>query len=299
MGSKFVITVVDQEEAKATQYVQMAISEIKRIERVISSWDSNSETHQININAGIQPVKVSNELFQLIKRSIQISKITDGAFDISYASMDKIWKFDGSMQQMPSSEAIKKSIAKIGFQNIVLDEATRTVFLKKKGMKIGFGAIGKGYAADMAKTLLVSKGAKSGVINASGDLISWGTKENGSPWKVGIVNPFNKEKIFSWFKLDDRAVVTSGNYEKFVVFNGKKYTHIIDPRSGYPVTGIHSVTIVAPKAELADALSTSVFVMGKETGLYLIDQLKGIECLIVDDKGKLWKSSGLKTKNNE
>jgi thiamine biosynthesis lipoprotein len=213
--------------------------------------------------------------------------------------MDKIWEFDGSMQQMPSSEAIKKSIAKIGFQNIVLDEATRTVFLKKKGMKIGFGAIGKGYAADMAKTLLVSKGAKAGVINASGDLISWGTKENGSPWKVGIVNPFNKEKIFSWFKLDDRAVVTSGNYEKFVVFNGKKYTHIIDPRSGYPVTGIHSVTIVAPKAELADALSTSVFVMGKETGLYLIDQLKGIECLIVDDKGKLWKSSGLKTKNNE
>lgn len=293
MGSRFDITVVANDSIKANKYIDTAITEISRIEKLISSWDDNSQTSEINRNAGIKPVKVDKELFDLIERAIAISKLTDGAFDISYASMDKIWKFDGSMTKMPSKEEIISSVEKVGYQNIVLDKMDSTVFLKLEGMKIGFGAIGKGYAADKAKSLLISKGVPSGIINASGDMNTWGKQPNGNEWKVAITNPMDKNKVFALLPITNGAVVTSGNYEKYVNFNGKRYTHIIDPRTGYPSTGIISVTVFAPKAELADALATSVFVMGKEAGLDRINQLPKIECIIIDDKGNITKSKNI------
>lgn len=287
MGSRFDISVVANDSIEATKYINLAIDEISRIEKIISSWDANSQTSDINRNAGIKPAKVSNELFNLIQRSLAISKLTDGAFDISYASMDKIWKFDGSMEVMPSEGEINKSVSKVGYQNIILDNKNQTVFLKLKGMKIGFGAIGKGYAADKAKLLLISKGVKAGIINASGDMNTWGEQPNGEDWKVAITNPLNKNKTFAILPIKNGAVVTSGNYEKYVTFNSNRYSHIIDPRTGYPTSGILSVSIFAPKAELADALATSVFVMGTEVGLNRINQLKNIECIIIDDQGKI------------
>ncbi len=290
MGSRFDITVVANDSIKSNKYIDTAVAEITRIEKLISSWDVNSQTSAINKNAGIKPVNVAVELFNLIERAIGISKLTDGAFDISYASMDRIWQFDGSMTEMPSEEKIKASVAKVGFQNIILDSENSTVFLKLKGMKIGFGAIGKGYAADKAKSLLIKKGVASGIINASGDMNTWGKQPDGSQWKVAITNPLNKNKVFALLPITNGAVVTSGNYEKYVNFNGKRYTHIIDPRTGYPSTGIISVTVFAPKAELADALATSVFVMGKEAGLDRINQLPKVECIIIDDKGNITKS---------
>lgn len=297
MGSRFDISVVASSEVEGENYIDMAVAEISRIEKLISSWDANSETSEIIRNAGIKPVKVRTELFDLIKRSIQISKLTDGAFDISYASMDRIWKFDGSMTQMPSQEEINNSVQKVGYENIILDEQNETVFLKLTGMKIGFGAIGKGYAADMAKKLLQNSGVKAGLVNASGDLNCWGKQPDGTSWKVGITNPLNKNKIFSWFDIDDQAVVTSGNYEKFVEFDGKRYTHIIDPRTGYPASGIISVSVFAPKAELADALATSIFVMGTSVGLNFVNQLKGVECIIIDDQNKMHYSKNIQTEN--
>lgn len=297
MGSRFEITVVAPTKEDADEYIQKAIDEITRIELLISEWDSKSQTSEINRQAGIKAVKVDQELFDLIKRSIQISKLTQGAFDISFASMDKIWKYDGSMKTMPSEEEIKKSVEKVGFQNIILDEENLTVFLKNSGMKIGFGAIGKGYAADKTKELLMSLNVKAGIINASGDLNSWGKQPNGEFWKVGITNPLNKEKVFSWLPIDNSAVVTSGNYEKFVEFNGIKYTHIINPRTGYPVTSLNSVTIFNKSAELADALATAVFVMGLETGLDFINQLNGVECVIIDSDNKIHTSEHIKLNN--
>lgn len=293
MGSRFDITVIAKDSVAANNHIDTAITEIKRIEKLISSWDANSQTSEINRNAGIKPVKVDAELFQLIERSIGISKLTDGAFDISYASMDNIWKFDGSMEQMPSSAEITASVEKVGFQNIILNKENSTVFLKLKGMKIGFGAIGKGYAADKAKDLLISKGVPSGIINASGDMNTWGKQPNGKEWKVAITNPMDKNKIFALLPISNGAVVTSGNYEKYVKFNGKQFSHIIDPRTGYPSSGIISVTVFAPKAELADALATSVFVMGQEAGLDRINQLPKIECIIIDDKGNIIKSKNI------
>ena len=290
MGSRFDITVVANDSTQANIHIDTAVAEITRIEKLISSWDTNSQTSAINKNAGIEPVKVDAELFNLIERAIGISKLTDGAFDISYASMDHIWKFDGSMTEMPSEDEITASVDKVGFQNILLDKENSTIFLKLKRMKIGFGAIGKGYAADKAKSLLIEKGVSSGIINASGDMNTWGRQPDGSEWKVAITNPLNKDKVFALLPITNGAVVTSGNYEKYVKFNGKRYTHIIDPRTGYPSSGIISVTVFAPKAELADALATSVFVMGKEAGIDRINQLPKIECIIIDDKGNISKS---------
>ncbi|MCB9426738.1 MAG: FAD:protein FMN transferase [Flavobacteriales bacterium] len=293
MGSRFDITVVANDSIEGSKYIAIAIEEITRIEKLISSWDANSQTSVINRNAGIQPVKIEQELFQLIERAIGISRLTDGAFDISYASMDKVWKFDGSVTELPSKETINNSITKVGFQNIILDKEKQTVFLKLEGMKIGFGAIGKGYAADKAKDLLLSKGVSSGIVNASGDMNTWGKQPNGKEWKIALTNPLDKNKVFALLPVSDAAVVTSGNYEKYITFNGKRYTHIIDPRTGYPSTGVISVTVFAPKAELADALATSVFVMGKETGLDRINQLPNVECVLIDEEGKIFTSKNI------
>jgi len=298
MGSRFDITVVAKDSIEGEKFIKLAVDEIERIESLISSWDENSQTSKINRNSGIKAVEVDLELFQLIERAIAISNLTDGAFDISYASMDKIWKFDGSMKEMPSEDEIKASVEKVGFKNIILDKSKNTVFLKLKGMKIGFGAIGKGYAADKAKELLISKGVTAGIINASGDMNTWGKQPNGSEWKVAITNPLNKNKAFALLPINNSAVVTSGNYEKFVNFNGIRYSHIIDPRTGYPSSGIISVTVFAPKAELADALATSVFVMGKDAGLDRINQLPNIECIIIDDKGNIIKSKNIEIENH-
>lgn len=294
MGSRFDITVVADNETQGNEYIDWAVAEISRVEKLISSWDEHSESSAIIRNAGIHPVKTDKELYDLITRAIKISELTDGAFDITYASMDKLWKYNGSMTRLPSNDEITQSVSRVGFRNIELNPEQQTVFLKNEGMRIGFGAIGKGYAADKAKTLLIKKGVDAGIINASGDLTTWGKQPDGSPWMVGITNPLNKDKVFSWFPLDNNAVVTSGNYEKYVEFNGKRYSHIIDPRTGWPVSGLTSATVFAPKAELADALATSVFVMGIETGLNFINQLPGIECIIIDDQGKIHKSENIK-----
>ena len=298
MGSRFEINVVAINEEIGYIRVDEAISEITRIEKMISSWDPESETSLINKNAGIKPVKVSIELFNLIKRAKQISVTTEGAFDISYASMDKIWKFDGSMKYMPSDEDLKRSIAKVGHEKIILDTKNQTVFLRDQGMKISFGAIGKGYAAERAKELLVSKQVVAGIINASGDLTTWGTKASGEKWLIGIANPLSKEKIFSWLPIVESSVATSGNYEKFVILDGKKYSHIIDPRTGYPSRGINSVTIFNKSAELCDALATAVFILGKDAGLSLINQFPVTEVILVDGNNKIHKSSGIQFDNN-
>lgn len=296
LGSPFEITVIAKDSIEGEKYCNLAIDETKRIENLISDWIPTTEISKVNQNAGKNPVNVSLEVFELVHRAIQISKLTDGAFDLSYASMDKIWKFDGSMKKMPSEAEIKASVSKVGFQNIILDKEKQTIFLKNEGMKLGLGGIGQGYIADKIKTLLQNEGCPSGIINVSGDINTWGYQLDGKPWTVAIVNPMNKEKIFATFPLMDSAVETSGSYEKFVVFNGKRYTHIINPRTGYPAYGLVSVSVFAKQTELADALATSIFVMGKDVGLDFINQIPGVECILVDDKGEVHTSKNIDIK---
>ena len=296
LGSPLEITVVAKDTIQGNQYIDLAITEVKRIEYLISDWIPSTQISQVNKNAGSKPVKVDKEVFDLVGRAIKVSQITSGAFDISYASMDKIWKFDGSMKAMPTEEAIKKSVSKIGYKNIILDSKEQTIFLKNEGMKLGLGGIGQGYIADKVKELLFSKGCNSGIVNVSGDINAWGRQPDGNPWTVGIVNPLNKNKVFATFPLEDSAVETSGNYEKYVIFNGIRYSHIIDPRTGYPAQGVVSVSVFAKQTEIADALATGIFVMGVEVGIDLVNQLKGVECIMVDDKGKIHSSKGIDIK---
>lgn len=293
LGSPFEITVVAKDTIQGNYFIDKAVAEVKRIENLISDWIPTTQISEVNKNAGINPVKVDDEVFQLVTRANKISKLTNGAFDISYASMDKIWKFDGSMKEMPTKEAIKSSVEKIGYEKIIMNDSAKTIFLEQKGMKLGLGGIGQGYIADKVKTLLQNEGCQSGIVNVSGDINTWGKQIDGKPWTIGIINPMNKNKVFATFPLEDSAVETSGSYEKFVMFNGIRYSHIIDPRTGYPATGIVSVSVFAKQTEIADALATGIFVLGIDVGLDLVNQLKGIECIIVDDKGKIHTSKGI------
>lgn len=294
MGCRFELAAVASNDTVAWEAIRNGISEIERIEKLISSWDKNSQTSLINRQAGLQPIKVDKELFDLIVRAKKISQLTNGAFDISFASMDRIWKFDGSMQKMPDPKVIKSAADKIHWQDIIVNHKNQTILLKRKNMKIGFGAIGKGYAANRAMQIMKQSAIAGGVVNASGDLISWGKSENPNGWTIKIADPKNKNKVLGILETNDLAVVTSGDYEKFVTFDGQRYAHIIDPRTGYPTTGIKSVTVICPDAEVADALATSVFVMGKEEGMNLINQLKAVECLIVTDEDEVLTSKKLK-----
>lgn len=299
LGSPFDITVVAKDSIQANTYTNEAIDEVKRIENLISDWIPTTQISSVNNNAGIQPIKVDAEVYDLVERALKISKLTNGAFDISYASMDRIWKFDGSMKKMPSKEEIKKSVEKVGYQNVILNQKDTTIFLKNKGMKIGLGGIGQGYIADKIKELLKSKGCESGLVNVSGDISTWGKQMDGKLWTIGIINPMNKNKVFATFPLENTAVETSGSYEKYVVFNGKRYSHIIDPRTGYPASGVVSISVFAKQTEMADALATGIFVMGVEVGLDFVNQIKGLECIIVDDKGVIHTSKNIDLKKYE
>jgi FAD:protein FMN transferase len=295
MGNHFEISVVGESEEWAYERIEAGVREIQRIEKLLTTFNDASETSLINHHAGLAPVKVATETFNIIERSIRLSQMTQGAFDITYGSVDKqLWNFDTTMESLPSKEIARKMVRLINYRNIILDKEECTVFLKEKGMRIGFGGIGKGYAAERAKTIMKAMHVASGIVNASGDLTAWGYQPNGNPWTVGIVNPDAAHQVFSYMNITDMALATSGNYEKYILIDGKKYSHTIDPRTGLPVTGIKSVTIIAPNAELADAMATPVMIMGIEAGLDMINQIKNIEAILIDDSNKLFFSKNIR-----
>ncbi len=293
MGGRFEITLVDKDSVSAQKNIDTVIQEIARIENLISDWKPETQVSQINSNAGIRAVRVDEEVLALTERALELSKLTKGAFDISFAAMERIWKFDGSMEEMPSAEAIKKSVEKVGYRNIIVDRKASTVFLKKKGMKIGFGALGEGYAADQSRKLMLERGVNAGIVNATGDMSAWGKKPDGTDWVIGINDPARSGSLFAIIPLTQGAVVTSGSYEKYVEFNGKRYAHIINPATGYPATGLTSVTVFGPSAEKANGFSTSLMVLGKKEGLKLLRRFSEYSCLMISDEGKVFTSPNL------
>jgi len=294
MGNHFELSVVAEDADWADERIAAGVEEIRRIERLLTTYADDSETSKINENAGIRPVAVSREVFQLIERANRISRITQGAFDITYGSIDRrLWNFDTTMTSLPDRATAQKMVRLINYQHIILDDERNTVALKKKGMRIGFGGIGKGYAAERAKAVMKEMGVVSGVVNASGDLAAWGYQPDGKPWTVGVVNPNAAGQIFSWLSVTDMALATSGNYEKYVVIGGKRYSHTINPKTGLPVEGIRSVTILCPNAEIADAMATPVMVMGVGAGLDMINQLRDVEAILIDDGGRVFTSNNI------
>lgn len=294
MGNRFEITIVLDDSKLAIEYIDKAVEEIRRIEKLLTTFSEDSQTNLINRNSGIAPVKVDREVFELICRSKKISDITQGAFDITYGSADKkLWNFDKEMSSLPDAATAKKAVHLINYKNIILNDAESTVFLAEAGMRIGFGGIGKGYAAERAKAVLKELGITSGIVNAAGDLTTWGHQPNGEEWTIGIADPNASRSPFSWLSVTNMAIATSGNYEKYVMIGGKRYSHTIDPKTGLPVTGIKSVTIISPNAEVADAMATPVMIMGVKAGLDMVNQVKGLACIVVDDNSKIYTSKNI------
>ena len=300
MGNRFEISVVTARyTAWAETRIDAAVAEVSRIERLLTTFDEGSETARINARAGIGPVRISADVYALIERSLRLSALTQGAFDITYGGIDKrFWNFDKQLTTLPDPQTARQLVRLINYRNVRLNATDSSVFLTKTGMRIGFGGIGKGYAAERAKAVLQQLGVENGVVNAAGDLTAWGHQPNGQPWTIGIADPtpatsHTATRAFSHLTISNMAVATSGNYEKFVVIGGKRYAHTIDPRTGYPISGLKSVTILAPNAELADALATPVMVMGTRIGLHLIDQLPHVGCVIVDEHDQLFTSQNL------
>ena len=300
MGNQFEISLVADEEELANEWIQQGFNHIKEIEYLLTTYSDSSDLYRINAAAGVEPVVVHKETFGIIERSLQISAITQGAFDISYGSVDKrLWNFDVHQNELPDPETAKKMVRLINYRNILLDKAATMVMLKEKGMRIGLGGIGKGYAAEKTRQYLKSLGATAGIVNASGDLTTWGMQPDGKPWTIGIADPNNASSIFSYLEVSDMAVATSGNYEKFIWVNGRKYSHTINPKTGLPITGIKSVTILTPNAELADALTTPIAIMGIEAGLHLINQLHQVEAIIIDDDDRVYLSKQIELNHSK
>ncbi len=297
MGNRFELSVVAANAQWADERIDMGVAEIQRIEKMLTTFSDDSETNQVNANAGIAPVKVSPETFDLIARSLRISSLTQGAFDISYGGVDKrLWNFDQQMTALPDAETARQMVRLVNYKNIELNAAECTVFLKEQGMRIGFGGIGKGYAAECAKRVMHAAGVEHGVVNASGDLTTWGYQPDGRQWTIAVADPNHKDAAFSYMNISNMAAATSGNYEKFIMVKGKKYSHTIDPHTGLPVTGIKSVTIITTNAEIADAMATPITIMGVEAGLSLINQMNNIEAIIIDDNDRLYTSNNIKLK---
>lgn len=294
MGSAFDVSIVAENEAMAESFIQQVFDEVIRIDLLISDWKPNSQISEVNRNAGIKPVKVDKEVFELTKRALYFSEITNGAFDITVASMDKIWSFDGLMDELPTTEAIQKSLENVGYKNVILNEAESTIFLSKKGMKIGFGATGKGYAADKGRELMLKLGIKGGIVNASGDLASWGRQVDRKSWLIGLRDPFKNGAILRTFPVRNAAMCTSGDYQKFALIDGVRYSHIMNPKTGIPASGLTSVTVLGPEAETANGFSTSIMVLGVEAGLKLLESYSDYACLIITEEGDIITSKNYK-----
>jgi thiamine biosynthesis lipoprotein len=293
MGSSFELIVVEEDETIALRRLEEGTAEIRRIEALLTEFSPDSYTALLNRHAGEHPVRADPEVYQLIQRCLHLSAITQGAFDISAGALKALYNFKEHQARVPDAALLSRTLAAVGHRYIQL--AGDAVFLSKKGMRIGFGAIGKGYAADKVRSLWKSQGVKAGVINASGDLTAWGLQPDGNPWRVGIADPRDPSRILLWLPVDDAAVATSGDYEQYFEIDGVRYSHNIDPRTGVPVRGIQSVTIISPSAELSDALATAVTVMGTTAGLHLIDQLPEVHGIIIDDQHRLLSSKNIAT----
>jgi thiamine biosynthesis lipoprotein len=293
MGTVIEIALIGDNEEAANKAALQAFQEIKKIEALMSPWLESSDVTRINRSAGDEWVRVSPETMEVIKKAQEISKLSEGGFDVTVGPLVELWRRAREKKIPPSAEEVKERINLVNFKNIEVDREGK-ICLKKKGMAIDLGGIAKGYGVDRAFDVLRSLGYKNLIVNAGGDLRAGGRKNN-EPWSIGIQDPMEPQKILTRISVSDSAVGTSGDYEKFFSYQGKRYHHIFNPRDGFPADGCQSVTIVTEDCITADALATAIFVLGPEKGYALCRKIDGVGCLIVDKEGKIILSPNLKT----
>ena len=292
MGTLFELTIYAADKYIAEKTFNEAFQEINRLDYLMSNYKKESVLSGLNRNAPAAPTDCNKELANIIEQSLQYSEITDGAFDITIGPLMKKWGFFKKQGRIPDKEELESALESVSYKNIIIEEkaikslskdpvTVKTVFFKNTGTQIDLGGIGKGYAVDMAARVLKQNGIKSALINFSGNIYTFGVPPGRESWIIGLQHPRESEGLLGTFEIKDKAVSTSGDYEKFFTIEGKRYSHIIDPRTGSPVKSIVSVTIVTDNATRADALSTGVFVLGQEKGMALIEKLPDVEGIII------------------
>jgi thiamine biosynthesis lipoprotein len=284
MGSQFEISVVGNDRLWAEERITIAINEINRVEKLLSTFSDSSKVNEINRNAGVAPVRVNAEIFWLIDRSLKIADLTHGTFDITYYSAEAQNDADMNTPVLTACST---------YQNVVLDAKAMTVFLKEKGMRIGFAANSKGYAADRAKYILQTQGVSSGVINAGGDLLTWGLQPNNEQWTVGTADPEQSRQPYAGLEISNMCLATSVNTEKYTYNSNKEYYNIGNLKKGFVVSEIASVSVLSPTAELSDAMANPLMTIGVNAGMYLINKLNQIACVIIDDHNRIYTSKGI------
>ncbi|MCL4781363.1 MAG: FAD:protein FMN transferase [Gammaproteobacteria bacterium] len=290
MGTRVEIQVWMDEEPKARQLIAAGMAEFDRIEAAMSTYRESSEISAVNRGAASAPVVVSAELLELVQRSLALSVRTGGAFDITYDSVGYLYDFRA--RERPAEADIAKNIAAIDYRHVLPDAGKSTIRFTQPGTRINLGGIAKGYACEQVVALLRKAGVTNALVNAGGDTRLLGDRR-GKPWVVGIRDPDDESKWVTRLALDDEAISTSGDYERYFEEDGVRYHHILDPESGKPVAGVRSVTIIGPDATLTDGLSTSVFVLGVERGLALVEATPGYAAVIIDASRKVRFSSAL------
>lgn len=278
----------DAEEGKSI--VEEIFAEVARIEGLMSTYVESSEISEINRSAADGPVATGDELINLILRSLDISMLTRGAFDITYDSVGRHYDFRD--RRRPDAATIQKELARIDYRLIEVNRLEGTVRFLAPGVRINLGGIAKGYTVERAVILLRSRGIRHAIVTAGGDSRLLGDRR-GQPFMVGIRDPRNDDEVAVTIPLEDEAISTSGDYERYFEEDGTRYHHIIEPATGEPASGVRSATIVGPDAVLTDALSTSVFVLGVDEGLRLIATLPDYEGVVIDAESRLFYSDGL------
>jgi thiamine biosynthesis lipoprotein len=290
MGTSVSVWFWTDKEADAAKAAEAMFGEMKRLDREMTTWLPDSDLSRINTAAGDKPVKVSDETIAVIQRAIDVSKRSDGVFDITVQAFHGLWKFDEDMDgSLPDQDDVKKRLALIGWKDIVVNPAKKTVFLRRKGMAITLGGIAKGYAVDKCVALLKAKGFTDFMVQAGGDMYVAGSKGT-DPWVVGIRDPRGpKDSMFAIAPIKDHSFSTSGDYERGFVKNGVRYHHILDPKTGQPAHASRSVTVRAKDAFTADAWSKVMFIDGPELGMKIIkdNKLDDFEVVWVDDQNKV------------
>jgi len=292
MGTDVTITVVAPSSREGEAAIDAGMAELLRLDAMMSLYKDASEITKVNLAAGDHPVKVSPEMIEIVECAAEISKLSGGVFDVTVGPLVVLWQMRLKENKVPTDAEIANVRPRVNYRNIVIDRAASTIFLKRTGMIMDLGGM-KGYMADRVVDVLKQRGISNGIIAVAGDIWVLGHRDDGSPWKIGVQHPREKGKTIAILELSDKYITTSGDYERFVIHEKKRYHHIIDPRTGRPSTGVISATIIGSKGAIIDPLAKVPFILGPEEGMKIVNKV-GAEAIIVDEQGKVFMTEGIK-----
>ncbi len=292
MGTDVTITVVARNAKEGEAAIDAGMAELRRLDAMMSLYKDTSEITKVNLAAGKTPVVVSPEMIEVVEHAEKISALSNGVFDITVGPLVVLWQMRLKEGTVPTDPEIARVRTLVNYRNIVIDKKASTIFLKKTGMIMDLGGM-KGYLADRVADIIKKRGITNAIIALAGDIWVLGHRENGAPWKIGVQHPREHDKTLAVLEFSDKYISTSGDYERYVIREKKRYHHILDPRTGKPSTGVISVTLIGDRGAVIDPLTKVPFILGPEEGLKIVKKV-GAEAIIVDEQGRVFMTEGVK-----